>query len=55
MTKSYPSHFDADYTPRDMGPIEKPTREEEWDRHTPEWEGMSEEEKQEWLDNHPIL
>lgn len=50
MTKSYPSWMEADYTPSDMGQVEKPSRKEDWKKHVPEWEGWSEKEKQRWID-----
>ena len=54
MTR-FSNHPMADSTPNDISPREKQTTPEDWERHTPEWEGFSEEEKEEWLANHPIL
>lgn len=49
MTKSS-NHPDADYTIRDMGKPDVYPSKEMWKYHTPEWEGMTEAEKDEWLE-----
>ena len=42
---------DADYTINDMGVPDRYTSKRMWKHHTPEWEGMSNEEKKLWLEN----
>lgn len=53
MTKSYNTvrNPDSDYTPNDMGAPERPTSKKMWKHHTENWETMSEEEKEQWLEN----
>jgi len=52
MTRSS-NHSDADYTPRDIGVPDRMPAMSMWKKHTPEWEGLSNEEKQKWLLEHP--
>lgn len=51
MTKSS-NHPDADYTIRDMGIPDRLPSKKAWEKHTPEWEGWSKEEKQKWIAEH---